>query len=130
MANITAVVQKILCGRNFIDVKNAEEVLKKIIEEEEIKIEFWPMADASGIFWYGPSQKQPIITVNPLKEKQEQIFTLAHGLGHYFLEHKRQFCCVNQKQISLAEDQADIFAAVLLNSIEEVLATRQAEISA
>ena len=116
----------------------ADEILKKyritkpsidvfdIAQREGIKIAFFnPQDDTdnniSGFLYYTPPpEKNPVIYLNKQEYPERQIYTVAHELGHFFLEHDPSNMKVllrNSMYISKKEDieqEADAFAAELL----------------
>lgn len=112
MKNPKFVARKLLCKYNCQDI---EELLSKIIRNENIQLDYWPLIDVSGMFWHGIRGGKPTIVINSQKPKDKQIIIMAHMLGHYFLDHGSQFCCLGQNtRIDMKEKQANEFATELL----------------
>ena len=98
-----------------------DEMLKEIISDHNIVLDYWPLAEVSGMFWFGPRGNQPTIVINSDDSEDRQAYTIAHEIGHYILGHGRQFCIVFQdKQLNKIEQDANLFAEELLMPKKEV----------
>lgn len=67
---------------------NQHEILLKIAKDQNIQLEEADMQEISGIL-FQDNNKEWRIVVNEKDSPQRKLFTLAHGLGHYFL-HKEE----------------------------------------
>lgn len=96
------------------------ELLKTIARENDITVDFWPFdKDIAGMYWqYG---NKNIIAVNENHTRDEQTFTIAHHMGHHFLNHKPSLCLANLFDSPRKEEQeANIFAVELLMPEESI----------
>lgn len=109
---------------------NAHKILPNIMEEEEIK--FREISSANQKF-VGALTKansgQWYIIINTIENIGRRNFTIAHELGHYFLEHQLQsnsFYCSDDtiseesQTTSPLEHEANHFASCLLMPTEKV----------
>lgn len=100
--------------------------LERIVESLGIELTYRPMdPDMSGAL-VETSDKQVFIAVNERHHRNRQRFTIAHELGHYFLDHlhshphiDREFTVIARNGISSQasdprEMEANAFAANLL----------------
>jgi Zn-dependent peptidase ImmA (M78 family) len=84
-----------------------------------VKLRIFPSDKPISGFYYDPGKT---IYVNSQEPPQRQLFTVAHELGHYFLEHQpnsdgkheRASGLVKPTSYSTSEADADFFAANLL----------------
>lgn len=86
-AKIELAVKKLLT-RNPARL-NQWETLKKIVEQENIKVEEGELKDISGMLLQRAG-KQWTIIVNRDDSQARKLFSIAHELGHYFLHRKEQ----------------------------------------
>ncbi|MFC1622959.1 ImmA/IrrE family metallo-endopeptidase [Patescibacteria group bacterium] len=101
-----------------------------IVEKEGVDIRFVGMPEgyemAAGFLDYDENNMATIY-VNKDESAGRQLFTIAHELGHYALEHKSKDCEVLLRrpvpgdQKSKEEVEADVFAANLLVPEEMLL---------
>ncbi|HSX05060.1 MAG TPA: ImmA/IrrE family metallo-endopeptidase [Candidatus Saccharimonadales bacterium] len=93
-----------------------------------IKYRKFPLKSRSVSGFYFPKDKTIYLNVDEPSERQ--VFTIAHELGHYFLDHKTNEYGVYKRENSYQgikhtnEKEADCFAANLLmpkNMIQEEL---------
>lgn len=114
----------------LIDIANDEEI--KVIYDD------YGMDTFDGMTWYEPSQRRFFIHINTERgnnaDNTKGRFTLAHELGHYFIDHHRHALetgkmqphihCYNQfgkNEEWIIEREADNFAANLLMPKDEFM---------
>lgn len=92
------------------------ELLNQILQDNNITLDFWPFEEkVLGVLWEDAPGHITTIAVNLLHDSLQQIFAIAHLLGHHFLEHGNSICLTNTLSLDLKEEQeANLFAAELL----------------
>ncbi|OPL09825.1 MAG: hypothetical protein AVO34_05260 [Firmicutes bacterium ML8_F2] len=103
---------------------NNLDLLRQIIESYGIMLDYWPLMEISGMFWYAPDKK-PTIAVNSEHPPVRQRFTIAHEIGHFMLDHGKYFVCLDLEgdyRRNLLERHANQFAAELLMPFEKITA--------
>lgn len=100
----------------------------EIAENEGFTIKYFQPQSAKQREYAGLS-KDKVIYLNSEDSPQRQTFTIAHELGHYFLEHNPDDFGVYYRNSFYKEDKpeneiaADLFAAALLMPRGFVIAT-------
>lgn len=83
------VARRILIHYGFVNKNPRPTDLERIVSVQKITLkDLDPEHPASG--WFRMIDGTPTILINRNRKKTHQRFTLAHELGHYFLNHNNQ----------------------------------------
>ena len=104
-------------NEKYTGLSNTQKI-REIIAENNLDIMEWHFPKAiSGLIVH--DENSVVIGLNANHSRYEQLYTLAHELGHFFLGHGDRFCTSGEEAKSVEVD-ANAFARKLLMPDEEV----------
>lgn len=103
------------------DCSNKQMLLELILQDHEVVLDVWPFEESIlGVFWTTPSNTKTI-AINSNHSPIRQTFAIAHGIGHYLLEHGNCLCSIDTLDSENKQEQeSNIFAAELLMPEETI----------
>ena len=104
---------------------NPHKIMQNIMQEESIKYREIANVNSNfcGIYTKAPNGTKYIIINSDISNAGRKNFTIAHELGHHYLNHELEgYCIISESDSTKSpqEKQADYFASIFLMPTDKI----------